>query len=56
MTNFERIKNMDIEEMADFIGSLDCEEDLCGFVADNTSMDFCRTHECKDCARKYLES
>ena len=56
MTNFEKIKNMDVEEMAELIGSFDHEEDLCGFVADKIDMEFCITHECEDCARKYLES
>lgn len=53
MTNFEKIKNMSIEKMAEFIGSLNSEWDICDLMADK---ELCRTHDCKGCARKYLES
>lgn len=56
MTNFEKIKSMSIEEMADFIGFFNTEEDICSLNNDKMSADYCCCHNCRNCAMKYLES
>lgn len=56
MTNFEHIKAMNITEMAAFIGFFNQEEDICSLSNKNTDEDYCRCHNCAECAKKYLES
>ena len=56
MTNYEYIKNMGIDEMAEFFGYYNMEEDMCWLSNKNMGADFCRTHSCMDCAKKWLES
>lgn len=55
MTNYERIKTMSIDEMSEFIGFLNFEEDICSECNAKTGADYCRTHTCIECAKKYLE-
>lgn len=55
MTNYERIKAMSIEEMSEFIGYINLEEDICSARFAKDGADYCRTHSCVDCAKKYLE-
>lgn len=55
MTNYERIKSMSIEEMSEFLGFFNAEEDICSMCSARNGSDYCRTHSCVDCAKKYLE-
>ncbi len=56
MTNFEKIKNMSFDEMADFLGFFNVEEQICRLVNPSMGDSFCRLHECSNCAKVYLES
>ena len=56
MTNYEKIKAMSVEEMADFLGLFNTEEDICRLNNDEMAVDYCRFHNCRDCAMKYLKS
>ncbi len=47
---------MSIEDMADFLEFFNTEEDVCSLNSEDMGVDYCRTHSCKDCALKYLES
>ena len=50
MTNFERIKIMSVEEMAEFIHKVCCNEDC------TLPTDICSERDCKVCAKKWLQS
>ena len=54
MTIFERIKAMSIEEMAEFIGYFNIEEDLCSLHLEEFP-EYCSHHNCADCALRYLK-
>lgn len=56
MTNFERIKNMTIEEMAELIvNRADCSG--CPLFAPNLQLRLCRQYDnCVDPTKKWLES
>lgn len=56
MTNYEYIKNMTIDEMAEFFGYYNMEEDVCRLSNKKMNINFCGTHGCMDCAKKWLES
>lgn len=53
MTNYERIKNMNTEEMADFLAKI-------GECCNVYDCDFCPLGECEECTqtgiKKWLES
>ena len=50
MTNYEKIKAMSVEEMANFFYSFFWEENICSSMSD------CVCNEnCHDCAIKYLQ-
>lgn len=55
-TNFEKIQNMDLNEMADFLSYFDINEVICRRVNPEMGVSFCSTHTCSECAREYLES
>ncbi len=55
MTNYERIKAMSLEEMAVFLGFFNTEEDICSMCNSKMGVDYCRTHTCVECAKKFLE-
>ena len=46
---------MSIDEMSEFIGFFNFEEDICSECNAKTGADYCRTHTCIECAKKYLE-
>lgn len=49
MINYERIKNMSVEEMTEFIYKHFCYDD-CSLPTS------CLAHDCDECVRKWLES
>ncbi len=55
MTNYEKIKSMSVEEMAYFLGFFNPEEDICSMCDAKNGGEYCRTHTCVECAKKYLE-
>lgn len=52
MTNYERIKNMSVEEMVDFLESVDVCCDLCTRQYEEV----CLTPDCKYRIKQWLES
>ena len=55
MTNFERIKNMTVEEMIDFIDR--CQMYQLGYGMSDCGLGICEDlYDCRDCKRKWLES
>lgn len=56
MTNYEKINQMGIEELADFLGFFNVEEEICFFNNKDMGGEYCRIHDCSDCALRYLES
>lgn len=55
MSNYERIKAMSFEEMARFLSFFNREEDMCSRCNAHDGGDYCHTHTCIECAKKYLE-
>lgn len=55
MTNYEKIKAMSVEEMAEFLGFFNTEEDICSLSNPKMGADYCAHHNCSDCALKYLQ-
>ena len=56
MTNYEKIKMMSLEEMADFLGFFNVEEEICFFNNKDMGVEYCKIHSCSNCALRYLES
>ena len=58
MTNFERIKLMSIEDMADYIYAHDDElnDRICKFHGECPYGDDVRVENCKECVKHWLES
>lgn len=53
MNNFEKIKRMTVDEMAEFLSKQDNFKCLCVFYEDyNTCLDVCK--DCKDGIKQYL--
>lgn len=55
MTNFDRVKAMSIDEMSEFLGFFNFEEDICSECDAKAGTEYCRTHTCVECAKKFLE-
>lgn len=55
MTTYERIKAMNIDEMSEFLGFFNFEEDICSGCNAKTGAEICRTHTCVERAKKFLE-
>ena len=53
MTNFERIKEMSVEELADFLMDLNESQGCCGFPSSMTKN--CN-HNCENCIPNWLNS
>lgn len=54
MTNYEKIKAMNIDEMSEFLGFFNFEEDICSECNAKTGDEYCRTHTCVESAKKFL--